>query len=234
MPTHTSTPTKARSPVKSDAKVRGNSFYALSEGARAHIVAVPAKRTLAILELSSHPSVEEDLTGGKAQPRLKRLSRDVRNDFPGIYFAVKYIPGAFRITMTSNSEAVAFVNATFGVEVAIANKELSIHEEHAGAVIGKKWRNIRHIEDAAPAKCSVYKDAGSFYVYFSHDTPTEQRVRSMSYIQMMLHRHSRWATATLECVSDGASSVASTCTDVSELSDFFSDMSPTPSEASDY
>ncbi|MDA7838748.1 hypothetical protein N9A45_00275 [bacterium] len=236
MPVHTYTRIKALTHGSGHAKVCGNAFYALSEGAHSHIVAVSAKRTLTTLELASHPCVAKDLTGGKDEPRLKKLREDVRTKFSGIYFAVKYAQGAFLITMTSDLEAVAFVNATFGVEVSIANKELTIHKELAGAVIGKKWKNIRRIEDAAPAKCRIYKDDGSFYIYFSHDTPAEQRFKSLTYVQMKLHRYSRWAEANL---SDAASSVAdsetaSTCTDVSELSDFFSDMSPTPSEASDY
>lgn len=236
-PLHTNTMSSRDLSPSHTANMRGNAFYALSEGAHAHIVAVPAKRTMATIELSSHPSVEKDLTGGKGQPRLKRLCKDVRTKFPGVYFAVKYecTKGVFHITMTSNSDAIAFVNATFGVEVSIANKELVIHKEFTGAVIGKKWENIRQFQDAAPAKCKVYKDAGRFYLYFSHDTPTELRVKSLSYIQMMLHRYSGWAEKVLGCASSVASSSdTSTCTDVSELSDLFSDISPTPSEASEY
>jgi hypothetical protein len=87
--------------------------------------------------------------------------------------------------------------------------------------------------------CIIYFDDGAFYVKFPCDTPTFERIVTMSFVREAVYGRADWLE---ERLSDASSSVAASdismetvsapsVSDMSELNEFWSDESPTPSEA---
>tara|TARA_B110000008_G_scaffold256723_1_gene274345 strand:- start:1760 stop:2419 length:660 start_codon:yes stop_codon:yes gene_type:complete len=216
-----------------------NRFGIFTEPSDAEVATARNKPRLTTLKFSTHSCVVKDVAGPK-WTRVKKLHADFQKKFPGSFLAVKYEDNAFQATVTDNDEEKKFVSATFGAEVAIANEAIDIRPDIMGAVIGKKFCNMKKIQDSAPAKCMIYADAKALYVYFTDDTPVNERLMCMAYVRTMIRRRVNWCAVNLVDDSDDASTVcdsesdtSSVSTSVSELSDMWSQYSPTPMDAYD-
>ena len=208
-----------------------NQFSVFCEEDALPIVFIPKNQGMTTLEFPSYSGVVGHLVG-KNWTRIDELRREFQSAFPGFDLSVKYDENTFTVHLPAIPEAVAFVNASFGVEVALANEPIKTDSGFIGAVIGKGGSGLRTIEDGAPTKCTIYYEDDAFYVRFAHYVSTEARVRCMSYVKMKIYGRAGWLEARLDDYSEVASTVSTTAvSEMSELSDLFSEMSPTPSEA---
>jgi hypothetical protein len=213
-----------------------NQFAVFGDVTEVQFVPVVPVLGLVTLEFPSYQGVVGDLVGPN-WGRVNKLNKDFQKTFTGFDLSVEYDGEAFTITLAAVQSHIAFVNSTFGVEIRLANEAIHTDPNFAGAVIGKGGKGLRKIEAKAPAKCTVYHDEGAFYVKFPYNTPTTARVTCMEHVKQNVYGRAAWLE---ERLSDASSSDAesvetndarSMSSDVSELSDLFSDMSPTPSEA---
>ena len=186
---------------------------------------------------------------GKSWGHVNVLRQRFQEAFPGLDFEAKYNGEQFEVTVVALPHAIAYINNTLGAEIAMANEGIQTDPEFVGAVIGKRGAGLRRIERAAPASCTVYHEEDAFYVKFPADTEISVRVSCMQYVRSAILKRSGWLSERLsetssasETSSSASFSTASTISesipatseagsDISELSAFFSDMSPTPSEA---
>ncbi len=199
---------------------------------------VHAGTYLTTITLDSFEGVTRHIVGPN-WTRIKQLQKNFQETFPGFDFAAEYKDGAFSFTLAAIPAAVAYLNATIGLEIAMANEAIHTNPDFAGAVIGKGGKALRNIEAGLGNNCTIYHDQGAFYVKFKWDTPTVERATTMEKAKEAIAGRADWLE---ERLSDASSSVAgsvesvetianSEASDVSQLSDFFSEMSPTPSEA---
>lgn len=184
----------------------------------------------------------EGVTGhivGPSWARIKQLQTNFQETFPGFDFSAEYDDGAFSFTLAAIPAAVAYLNATIGLEIAMANEAIHTNPDFAGAVIGKGGKGLRNIETSLGNNCTIYHDEGAFYVKFKWDTPTTERAMTLQSAKEAIFGRAEWLE---ERLSDASSSEAgsvesvetianSEASDVSQLSELFSEMSPTPSEA---
>ena len=205
-----------------------NRFCVFSEAAiAAHC---PREQGLVTLQFPSYPGVVGNIVGPK-WARIRSLRSNFKDAFPGFDLTVKFDENSFLVRLPAISAAVEFVNTTLGVEIALANEPIQTNNNCVGAVIGKKGCGLRAIESAAPCDCVVYYDEGAFFVKFPHATPTNSRVHCMAVVRHDIYGRSKWLEDHLG-LSDTASTASSTAESVeSVMTDLFSEMSPTPSEA---
>lgn len=184
----------------------------------------------------------EGVTGhivGPSWARIKQLQKNFQKTFPEFDFSAEYDGEAFTFTLPAIPAAVAYLNATIGLEIALANEAIYTNPNFAGAVIGKGGKGLRNIEAGLGNNCTIYHDQGAFYVKFKWDTPAVERLTTMEKVKEAIAGRADWLE---ERLSDASSSVAgsvesvetianSEASDVSQLSELFSEMSPTPSEA---
>jgi len=192
----------------------------------------PREQGLVTLQFPSYHGVVGNIVGTK-WARIRSLRSDFQDAFPGFDLTVKFDENSFLVRLPAISAAVEFVNTTLGVEIALANEPIKTNNNCVGAVIGKKGCGLRTIESAAPCDCVVYYDDGAFFVKFPYDTPTSSRVHCMAIVKQNIYGRSKWLEDRLG-LSDTASTVtASSNADSVEsvMTDLFSEMSPTPSEA---
>lgn len=180
----------------------------------------------------------EGVTGHIVGPnwaRIKQLQESFQKTFPGFDFSAKYDDGAFSLTLVAIPAAIAYLNATIGLEIAIANEAIHTNPDFAGAVIGQGGKGLRNIEDSLGNNCTIYHDEGAFYVKFKWDTPTTERVMTLQGAKEAILGRADWLEERLsDASSSETGSVESVETiansEVSHLSELFSEMSPTPSE----
>jgi hypothetical protein len=216
-----------------------NNFAVFSDHTEIHFVPIVPALGLTTLSFPSYSGVVGDLVGPK-WGRVTKLKEDFQKTFPGFDFSAEYDGNAFTITIPTVPEQIAYLNLTFGSEIALANEAIQTDPNFAGAVIGKGGKGLRQIEAKAPVDCTVYHDVGAFYVKFPYDTPTTARITCMAYIKQAVCGRARWLEDRL---SDTNSSIAgsiesadtitapSETSEASDISDLFSYKSPTPSEA---
>jgi hypothetical protein len=164
---------------------------------------------------------------------MNKLKKDFEQTFTGFTFSVEYNDGAFSFTLPAIPAAVFYLNTSIVVEIALANEAIRTNPEFIGAVIGKGGKGLRTIEKRAGNNCIIYFDDGAFYVKFPCDTPTFERIVTMSFVREAVYGRADWLEERLSDISmetESAPSV-SDMSDVSELNEFWSDESPTPSEA---
>lgn len=209
-----------------------NRFGAFSEHvSSSHVPEVVAPRGLFTISYMCYPGVVGSIMG-TGKKRIKVLQKQFRDQFQGFDFTAVYDGNAFQITLPFVSECVEFMNATLGTEIAIANEPIETVAEYVGAVIGKGGCGLRKIEAKAPCPCQIYHD-GAFYVRFSCDIPTQERVECMGFVKQALYGRAKWLEERLwdERSETSTRSVKSFCTESSESVSTYSGNEPTPSEA---
>tara|TARA_B100001559_G_C16490198_1_gene618099 strand:- start:197 stop:937 length:741 start_codon:yes stop_codon:yes gene_type:complete len=209
-----------------------NQFCVFSEATAATIGPEQPEQGVMTLQFPSYPGVVGNIVGPK-WARVCSLRSDFQDAFPGFDLTVEYDGNSFLVLLPAISSAIEFVNTSLGVEIALANEPIQTNNNCIGAVIGKKGCGLRTIESAAPCDCVVYYDDGAFFVKFPYDTPTSSRVHCMAVVKQNIYGRSKWLEDRLG-LSDTASTVtASSTADSVEsvMTDLFSEMSPTPSEA---
>lgn len=209
-----------------------NRFGAFCEdGENAAAVEVSVRTGMTTITYQCHPGVVGALVG-RGWTRIKKLKSEFRALFPGYDFANVYNGNAFEIALPFIPECVAFMNSTFGVEIALANEPIKTVPEYVGAVVGKYGCGLRKIEFEAPCLCTIYHD-GAFYVKFPCDIPTSDRAFCMGFVRQALYGRAKWLEDRLwdERSSSETRSVASFVSSPSESVSTYSGNEPTPSEA---
>jgi len=215
-----------------------NQFAAFCDTVTYEQAAVGITSDLITITLNSFEGVTGHIVG-PSWARIKQLQTNFQKMFPGFDFSAGYDGEAFAFTLPAIPTAAAYLNATIGLEIALANEAIYTNPNFAGAVIGKGGKGLRNIEAGLGNNCTIYHDQGAFYVKFKWDTPTVERVTTMEKVKEAITGRADWLEDRL---SDASSSVAgsvesvetianSEASDVSQLSELFSEMSPTPSEA---
>ena len=215
-----------------------NQFAAFCEPIFGNQAPVPVSSGLTTITLNSFDGVTGHIVGPN-WARVKQLQKNFQKTFPGLDFSAEYDGEAFSFTLAAVPAAIAYINATIGLEISLANEAIYTNPDFAGAVIGKGGKGLRNIEDSLGNNFTIYHDHGAFYVKFGWDMPTTERVTTMEKVKEAIHGRANWLEDRL---SDASSSVAgsvesaetianSEASDVSQLSELFSEMSPTPSEA---
>lgn len=215
-----------------------NQFGAFYEPMTVMTTPVHAATGLTTITLDSFEGVTGHIVGPN-WTRIKQLQKNFQETFPGFDFAAEYEDGAFSFTLAAIPAAVAYINATIGLEIAMANEAIHTNPDFAGAVIGKGGKGLRNIEASLGNNCTIYHDEGAFYVKFKWDTPTTERAKTLQSVKEAIFGRADWLEERLSDASssdtgsvESAETLAdSEASDVSQLSELFSEMSPTPSEA---
>lgn len=200
-----------------------NAFYTLADmpydvlGARQ-----PRPVGLTTLKFPCDAAVVGALVGRKWS-RVKGLSSDFRVAFPGYDIDVTYDGECFTVLVPNMEGATAFIEDSFGEEVAIANHGIEVRPEFVGRLIGRGGHNLRTIaaciaqlDECKGCASTVYHEDGRFWIRFSPSTPVQQRKVALEFVETRLYEHADYLeeqltepdTATSE-TSSGWSSTSS-------------------------
>ena len=152
-----------------------NAFYNLLEvPISCQQVPIPVSQGLVTLKFPSHTGTVGALVGTRWS-RVKKLSSDFREAFPGFDIDVSHDGHCFNVVMANFSDGVAFVTNTFGEEISLANHGIEIRPQFVGRMIGKGGHNLRDIEAGTGTQCTLYHEDRLFGLRFPCDTPIEDR-----------------------------------------------------------
>ena len=143
-------------------------------------VPIPDIQGLVTLKFPCHSATVGALVGTRWS-RVKKLSADFRDAFPGFDIDVSHDGDSFNVVMANLSDGVAFVTNTFGEEISLANHGIEIRPQFVGRMIGKGGHNLRDIEAGTGTQCTLYHEDGLFWLRFPCDTPVEARKKAMEY-----------------------------------------------------
>jgi len=127
---------------------------------------------------------------GTRWSRVKKLSTDFQETFPGFAIDVSHDGDAFNVVMANFSDGVAFVTNTIGEEISLANHGIEIRPQFVGRMIGKGGHNLRDIEAGTGTQCMIYHEDGLFWLRFPCDTPVEARRNAMEYAKIRIFEYS--------------------------------------------
>jgi len=206
-----------------------NTFYQFVDGPYEHQQPpVPTRQSLTTLKFPCHPDTVGALVGTRWS-RVKKLSADFREAFPGFDIDVSHDGNAFNVVMANFSDGVAFVTNTIGEEISLANHGIEIRPQFVGRMIGKGGHNLRDIETGTGTHCTLYHEDGFFWIRFPCDTPVETRRNAMEYVENRMFEYSDYLE---EKLVDTASEASSSPDSSYEASIPPSEASSSPSEAS--
>lgn len=158
-----------------------NAFYNLLEvPISCQQVPIPVSQGLVTLKFPSHPGTVGALVGTRWS-RVKKLSSDFREAFPGFDIDVSHDGHCFNVVMANFSDGVAFVTNTFGEEISLANHGIEIRPQFVGRMIGKGGHNLRDIEAGTGTQCTLYHEDGLFWLRFPCETSLEARRKALEY-----------------------------------------------------
>ena len=212
-----------------------NAFYQLMEVPIAcQPVPIPVRQGLVTLKFPCHSATVGALVGTR-WARVKKLSSDFRDAFPGFDIDVSHDGDSFNVVMANFSDGVAFVTNTFGEEISLANHGIEIRPQFVGRMIGKGGHNLRDIEAGTGTQCTLYHEDGFFWLRFPCDTPIEARKKAMEYAKDRIFEYADYLenrlvdSASEVSYSTAAPSEASLATDSTAVA---SEVSVSASEAS--
>ncbi len=207
-----------------------NTFYQFVDGPYEHQQPpVPTRQSLTTLKFPCHSGTVGALVG-TCWSRVKKLSADFREAFPGFDIDVSHDGNAFNVVMANFSDGVAFVTNTIGEEISLANHGIQIRPQFVGRMIGKGGHNLRDIEAGTGTQCMIYHEDGLFWLRFPCDTPVEARRNAMEYAKNRIFEYSDYLE---ERLTDTASEASYSSTSSYEASIPPSEASVACSEASD-
>jgi len=196
---------------------------------------VPAQQGLVTLKFPCCTGTVGALVGTRWS-RVKKLSSDFRDAFPGFDIDVSHDGNCFNVIMANFSDGVAFVTNTFGEEISLANHGIAIRPQFVGRMIGKGGHNLRDIEAGTGTQCTLYHEDGHFWLRFPCDTSLEARRKALEYVKTRIFDYADYLedrltdTASEASYSTAATSEASFAP--SEASVAYSEASVAYSEAS--
>lgn len=206
-----------------------NAFYNLLEvPISCQQVPIPVSQGLVTLKFPSHPGTVGALVGMRWS-RVKKLSSDFREAFPGFDIDVSHDGHCFNVVMANFSDGIAFVTNTFGEEISLANHGIEIRPQFVGRMIGKGGHNLRDIEAGTGTQCTLYHEDGLFWLRFPCDTPIEDRRKAMEYTKDRIFEYSDYLE---ERLTDTASESSHSTSSSYEASVAYSEASAAYSEAS--
>jgi hypothetical protein len=199
-----------------------NAFYQLigdQNGLRQ--APVPAQQGLVTLKFPCCTGTVGALVGTRWS-RVKKLSSDFRDAFPGFDIDVSHDGNCFNVIMANFSDGVAFVTNTFGEEISLANHGIAIRPQFVGRMIGKGGHNLRDIEAGAGTQCTLYHEDGHFWLRFPCETSLEARRKALEYTESRIFDYTDYLEDRL----------TDTASETSYSTDATSEASFVPSEAS--
>ena len=100
-----------------------NQFAAFCEPIFGNQAPVPVSSGLTTITLNSFDGVTGHIVGPN-WARVKQLQKNFQKTFPGLDFSAEYDGEAFSFTLAAVPAAIAYINATIGLEISLANEAI--------------------------------------------------------------------------------------------------------------